>query len=66
MSDSLSKKQQEITKLGKEVASVESDMRNSRSQLEAKQSELNGNFTCLPTTYFRKVKFYILQDFSQE
>lgn len=43
VSDSLSKKRQEITKLSKEIASVESDMRNSRKQLEVKQSELNGN-----------------------
>jgi septal ring factor EnvC (AmiA/AmiB activator) len=41
---SLAQKQQKITSLGKETASIEADIRNTRSHLEAKRSELNGTF----------------------
>ena len=43
-STSLAQKQQKITSLGKETASIEADIRNTRSHLETKRSELNGTF----------------------
>ncbi len=42
ISVSLSQKQQNLTKLGQEGATVEANLRNVRNQLEAKQSELSG------------------------
>lgn len=40
ISSSLTQKQQNLTKLGQEGATVEANLRNIRSQLEGKQAEL--------------------------
>ena len=60
ISSSLSQKQQNLTKLGQEGATVDANLRNIRTQLDVKQAELSGvYFRHLHNAYYIRVSIFI-------
>ena len=60
ISSSLSQKQQNLTKLGQEGATVDANLRNIRTQLDVKQAELSGvYFRHLQNAYYIRVSIFI-------